>query len=136
MLFGRKDTKIYTVNKNNIMKEILNKLEITRTQYESIMWNLYYNWCQGVTTNNRELQQVLANSAINSWFRIELTKCEADFLEKTRFYTNSTVTAKDYNRCYTECLYSLFSIRPMPLLKEIVKPKVQGISVFNALHIN
>lgn len=118
------------------MKEILKKLDITPEQYESIIWNLYNNWCEGVSTNKSEYQQVLANSAINAWFRMELTKCEAEFIKLTSLYTNPNVTAKDFNRYYTDCLYKLFSIRPMALLKEIIKPKVKGIPAFNALNIN
>lgn len=118
------------------MNTILKKLAITPEQYQEIIWRVYNKWCQDVTTNNLEYQQVLANSAINAWFRVEFSKCEVEFLEKTRFYTSSNVTAKDFHRCHADCLYKLFSIRPMPLLNQIVKPKVKGISIFNAIYIN
>lgn len=118
------------------MKTIIEKLNITALQYECIIWGLYSNWCISVTATELEFQQVLANSSINSWFRIELTKCETDFIERTRLYTNPNVTPADYHQCYKDCTCNLFSIRPMPLLSKIVKSKPKGIRVFSSLSEN
>lgn len=118
------------------MKTIIKKLAITPEEYEEIIWLVYRNWCEGVTTNTKEFQQVLSNSSINAWFRIELSKCETEFLNLTRHYDDSNVTAKDFNNCFNQCLLSLFNIRPMALLKKIVKPKVRGVAAFSELHIN
>jgi hypothetical protein len=118
------------------MKTIYSKLAITPEQYESMIFNLYSNWCISVTTTEREFQQVLANSSVNAWFRIELTKCEAEFINLTKLYTNPNVTASDYNKCYSDCTLNLFNIRPMPLLAPIVKRKVKGTRVLNILSQN
>ncbi|AOW09487.1 hypothetical protein [Flavobacterium gilvum] len=118
------------------MKKVLEKLAITPEQYESMIWNFYNNWCQSVSITTREYQQVLANSSINAWFRVELTKCEKEFLMLTRHYTNPNVTPKDYSKCYADCAQKLFNIRPMALLNGIVKPKVKGVPAFNALNVN
>lgn len=118
------------------MDAIIQKLGITKEEYETTIFELYFKWSEGVSTNKSEHQKVLANSSINSWFIVELGKCEVEFLKLTRHYTNPNVTIKDFNRCYNECLYKLFSIRPNALLKHIIKPKIQGIPVFNALFIN
>lgn len=118
------------------MKTILQKLAISPEEYEYIIWKLYNNWCESVSTNNKEYQQVLANSSINKWFLIELSKFEAEFLETIRFYSDSNVTAEDFQRCHLKCIMKIFNIRPMSLLKKIIKPKVEGVRVFNAIYIN
>lgn len=112
------------------MKTVIQKLDITEEQYESIIWIFYSNWCESISTNLKEFQQVLASAPINAWFRMELTKREAEFHELTNRYTNPNVTAKDFEKCYRNCLISLFNIRPMALLNQIKKTKPQGIKVF------
>lgn len=119
------------------MKKTINqKLEITPEQYESIIWDFYNNWCNSVSLNPREYQQVLSNSAINAWFLMELTKAEKEFHALTDRYTNTNVTSSDYAKCYRDCINSLFNYRPMALLSNIVKPKAKGVQVFNALNVN
>jgi len=119
------------------MKTILQKLDITQDQYETLVWNFYRNWCDSVSISTIEFQQVLSNSAINRWFMLELQKCEAEFHSLTDRYTDSNVSAQDMEKCYKSCAFKLFNIRPMALLNHIVKPKtVKGIRIFNALTQN
>ncbi|MDQ8012012.1 MAG: hypothetical protein REI96_06170 [Flavobacterium nitrogenifigens] len=118
------------------MKTILQKLAISSEEYETIIGKLYSSWCESVSTTNKEYQQVLINRSINKWFLIELAKCETEFLETIHFYDNSNVTAEDFQRCHLKCISKLFNIRPMALLKNIVKPKAKGVRVFNAIYIN
>jgi hypothetical protein len=118
------------------MTTITQKLAITSDQYESIIWDLYNKWCQSVSITTLEYQQVLANSAINAWFLMELAKCEKEFHTLTNRYTNTNVTSTDYANCYRDCVNSLFNYRPMALLSNIVKPKAKGVPVFNALNVN
>jgi hypothetical protein len=118
------------------MKTINQKLAITTEQYESIIWDLYNKWCQSVSITPREYQQVLANSAINAWFLMELAKCEKEFHTLTDRYTNTNVTSADYATCYRDCVNTLFNYRPMALLSTILKSKAKGVQVFNALNVN
>ena len=113
----------------------LQKLDITPEQYESLIWDLYNNWCESVSTNNREYQKVLANAAVNRWFIMELQKSEAEFAIITDRYVDSNVTPLDFNNCYRDCTYRLFNIRPTGLLNE-VKKMPKGIKVLNALNAN
>ena len=113
----------------------LQKLDITPEQYESMIWNLYSNWCESVSTNNREYQKVLANAAVNRWFLMELAKCENEFHLLTDRYVGSNVTPLDFNNCYRECTYHLFNIRPNALLNDI-KKSPKGIPVLTALNAN
>lgn len=115
-------------------KTTTQKLAITPEQYESMIWNLYSNWSESLCGNAKEYQQVVANSAINAWFRMELTKCEVEFKKLTDRYQNDNVSPQDFERCYRDCTVRLFNIRPMALLESIkrspIMPPVQGIKVF------
>lgn len=116
------------------MKKVIQKLDITQEQYESIIWNFYSNWCASVTISLKEFQQVLASAPINAWFRMELTKREIEFNELTDRYSDPNVTPQDFEKCYHKCLFSLFNIRPTALLNQIKKTKTPsaGIKVFTA----
>ncbi|GIZ10253.1 hypothetical protein [Flavobacterium sp. UMI-01] len=110
------------------------KLEMTENQYEQMIFGFYARWCESVTGNSRQFQQALANSSINNWFLMELTKCEAEFHQLTDRYVNSNVTSFDFQKCYNECTYRMFNIRPAALL-ETIKIK-QGVKVFNTINQN
>jgi len=73
-------------------KTTLQKLDICPEQYESMIFNMYSNWCEGVTTNNKEYQKVLANAAVNRWFLMELSKSETQFHQLTHQYMGTNVT--------------------------------------------
>lgn len=115
---------------------IYQKLKMTPEEYELLIFGAYARWCESVTINTHEFQKVLANSAINKWFMTEYVKCEIDFTQLTaRYQDNDTIIAEDFKRCYAECTYRLFNIRPMALLNEIKKTtngngmKVSGVKV-------
>jgi hypothetical protein len=111
------------------MTTTLKKLAITPIQYESIIWDLYNNWCQSLTINQRDYQAVLANSSINSWFLMELRKAEKEFHTLTDRYTNTNVTPTDYANCYRDCVNQLFNLRPMALLENVKIKQPKGIQV-------
>jgi len=106
---------------------------MTPQEYEDLIFGAYARWCESLTTNNHEFQKVLANSAISKWFMMEYAKCETEFEQLTRRYEDSDmVIAEDYKRCYAECTYRMFNIRPMALLQEIKKPsKINGIKIYS-----
>lgn len=115
------------------MTTINNKLKMTSEEYELLIFGAYARWCESVTINTQEFQKVLANSAINKWFMMEYAKCEADFEQLTaRYEGTDTIIANDYKRCYAECTYRMFSIRPMALLNAIKKTpmKINGINTY------
>lgn len=114
------------------------KLKMTPEEYELLIFGAYARWCESVTVNIHEFQKVLANSAVSKWFMCEYGKCEIDFEQLTaRYEQNDTIIAEDFKRCYAECTYRMFNIRPMGLLQEIKKTKtvsylkVRGVKVQN-----
>jgi hypothetical protein len=116
------------------------KLKLTPAEYENMLFGAYARWCESVTINAREFQKVIANSAVNKWYLIEYAKCEAEFQQLTGRYEN--LTAQDYKRCYNDCTFRMFNIRPTALLEAIKKtpnvnnPRVPGIKMFNAINQN
>lgn len=116
----------------------IEKLAQTESQYEMMIFGFYMRWCESITASPRQYQQVLANSAINHWFLTELAKCEKEFHSLTDRYANSNVTPRDFQKCYNECTFHLFNIRPAALLEpfKIKITATQGVPVFNALNQN
>jgi hypothetical protein len=111
------------------MRTTTQKLAMTEFDYEMMIFGFYGRWCEDVTTNMRDYQAVLANSSINAWFLMELRKCEAEFHQLTNIYDPKNLTPLDYMKCYNNCTFHLFNIRPKALL-EAVKTKVpKGIKV-------
>jgi hypothetical protein len=115
------------------MTTINQKLKMTPEEYELLLFGVYARWCESVTINDREFQKVIANSGINKWFMTEYAKCEAEFVQLTQRYEEcDTITAIDFKKCYHECTYRMFSIRPMVLLQIIKKSEVLTPSrIFN-----
>ena len=95
-------------------------------------FEFYMMWCESVTINERELQQVLACAAINRWFNVELAKHIKEYYLLARNYPNAT--DDDCFQLYIKCIYHLFSIHPKSLLEQAKKrdkqtAKVEGIKV-------
>lgn len=111
------------------MKKTILKLAMTVNDYEMMIFSFYSRWCESVTGNSRQYQQVLANSSINAWFLVELEKCEVEFHLLTNRYEN--LTLKDYQRCFNECTFRMFSIRPSALLEPILKGKMKFNVIYN-----
>lgn len=119
------------------MKTITQKLNMTEAEYEDMIFNFYFRWCQDVTATERDFQAVLANSSINKWFLIELSKLEAKFQENTRRYEDSeTVITRDYQVCYNDCTFQMFNIRPAALLENAKIKQPKGHKPFNQLFQN
>lgn len=119
------------------MKSIKQKLNMTPSQYEDMIFGFYFRWCQDVTTNERDFQAVLANSSINAWFLLELSKLEAKFQEITWRYENSdSVIPRDYQVCYNDCTFQMFNIRPLALLENAKIKQPKGHKPFNQLFQN
>jgi hypothetical protein len=116
------------------MKTTITKLAMTEFDYEMMIFGFYSRWCESVTDNTRDFQSVLANSSINSWFLMELTKCETEFHQLSNRYTSIDVTALDFKKCYNDCTYRLFSIRPMALLNNVKTTSL--IPAYNLLNRN
>lgn len=77
------------------MNTILKYTKRSQQQYESIIFDLWFNWCnlnakhfqEGVPEQEPlEFQKLLANAPLNRWWRRELTQLELAFVNEAREY--------------------------------------------------
>lgn len=119
------------------MKTITQKLNMTAADFEEMTFGFYMRWCESVTTNDSDFQEVLANAGISRWFITELAKLETKFQEMTcRYENSSTVITSDYQKCYNQCTFQMFNIRPMALLEKAKIKQNNGRKVFNQFYRN
>lgn len=118
------------------MKQVIEKLGIEKENYEYMIFCFYARWCEGVTSNTRNYQEVLANSAINRWFLIELSKLEVEFITLSNQYPNAD--AKDLQALYSDCTIDMYKIKPSALLNQIItkKSNPEGQEAFEQLKRN
>jgi hypothetical protein len=90
---------------------------------EYFTFSLWMFWCESVTINTREFQQVLANKSVNSWFLQELKKEQDECLAILERYEN--ITQSDQNKLYVKCVVKLFSRFPLALLQQAKKRDVK-----------
>jgi hypothetical protein len=103
---------------------------------EDFYFELYMMWCESVTINSREFQQVLACTSVSKWFNMEFSKLIKEYETSIRQYPNATDT--ECFTLYLSWIYKLFSISPKALLTEAKKrdkqtAKVTGIKVTTSI---
>ncbi len=99
---------------------------------EDFYFELYMIWCESVTINSTEFQQVLACASVSRWFAMEFSKMIKEYELSISKYPNAT--AAECFTLYISWIYKLFSINPKPLLevakrKEKTSTKAIGIKV-------
>jgi hypothetical protein len=120
---------------------LMSQLEICKTK-QDLMLAFWFYWVESVTLTDREFQKVCANSAVNKWFLIELSKYESEF--KTLIASYPDTHGRDKDWLYCKCVSKLMSRFPQALLqsakKRELKPqitKVAGIKIeFNLTNLN
>jgi hypothetical protein len=105
------------------MNPILNKIGKTHEEYEAMYFGAYWRWCESVTTNPAHTQMVLANAAVDGYYRMEFAKCEAEFLELISQYPNAS--PKDALELYINCTYAMFNRRCLPVIKTAINTKLE-----------
>lgn len=86
---------------------------------EDFYFELYFMWCESVSTNPREFQQVLACSSVSKWFAMEYSKLITEYETAIEQYPNATAT--ECFALYISWIYKLFSISPKSLLEAAKK---------------
>lgn len=103
--------------------ETLEQLFNQAPDVESFMFSLWELWCESVTINSIEFQQVLANRSVNNWFLTELKKEEKECAMLLLEYEDAS--QDDKNKLYVKCIYNLFSKFPLALLQQAKKREVK-----------
>jgi hypothetical protein len=106
---------------------------------EGFYFELYFIWCQSVSTNLREFQQVLACSSVSKWFAMEYSKLITEYETSIEQYPNANAT--ECFALYISWIYKLFSISPKSLLeaakkRDVPKSKVTGIKIDSIINQN
>lgn len=94
--------------------------------YEDFVLAFYIYWCENVTINAREFQQVLANASINKWFLIELTKLENEFKYIASHYPQLHNDAQEMDKLQAKCFLPLMSIHPQVLVNNAKKRELKA----------
>ncbi len=103
--------------------ETLEQLFNQAPDVDSFMFSLWELWCESVTINSIEFQQVLANRSVNNWFLTELKKEEKECAMLLLEYEDAS--QDDKNKLYVKCIYNLFSKFPLALLQQAKKREVK-----------
>ena len=107
------------------MNQISNKIGKTPEEYEAMYFGAYWRWCESVTTNPAHTQMVLANAAVDKYYRMEFAKCETEFLELISRYPNAS--PKDALELFFECTYDMFNRRCVPVIKNAINLNLEVI---------
>lgn len=110
---------------------LMSHLEVCKTKEDLILVFWFY-WVESVTTNKIDFQKVLACSAVNKWFLIELKKEETEFKALIEKYPDTEGKDKDW--LYCKHISRLMSRFPKILLDDAKKreqktTKVNGLKV-------
>lgn len=97
---------------------LMNELQHSENK-EDFVLSLWMFWSESVTVSAREYQKVLSSRPINNWFLTELKKEDDEFFSLTSRYPE--ISGQDKDLLYIKCIYKLFSIFPMALLKAAKK---------------
>lgn len=104
-------------------QKILNLLNYTQEQYEDAVLLMYIRWSMDFSVNyTTDLQRVIANTAINSFFLNELSKIEHDFMDQMKPYENDgNISCEDAKKTFYRLSVQLFNRYPKALLADAKK---------------
>ena len=91
-------------------------LQWSTFEYETFIFQFYWNWCSKNAMTEARTQQIIANSAINKWFMIELEKALTLFVQSAE----SLPSKKDIlERVFYGLLAEIHTKYPKPLMDEV-----------------
>lgn len=98
-------------------------LDFTPETYEDMIWDTYFEWCMDfVTDYETDLQSVLANKALNSYFRQEYAELENEFLNQAKKYKGyEKITSEDYRNLYAKITVDIFKRSSPAILRKSKK---------------
>jgi hypothetical protein len=96
-------------NKNKVMDYLM----ISSEEYDEMILNTFWNWCDKWATSGSVFQGLVANSALNKWFLQQHSRLEKDFIDLVEFFPNKFNNAK-FN--YHSCTAEIFLLYPKPLI--------------------
>jgi len=106
-------------------KPINELLNMTPEQYEDFVFERYMRWCESKCDPRRpnDLQQLLANKSLSSWFINEFSKLENDFAKMVT-NTHSYLKPPQINSLYNAITVQAYEHFPKPLIEAARKIKI------------
>ncbi|KAB8151778.1 hypothetical protein EZY14_016420 [Kordia sp. TARA_039_SRF] len=93
-------------------------LQVSQSQFENMMLIAWLDWCIVKSSSPEDLQTLLANQALNKWWRQEYTRLLNEFTDFIKPYAESC-SQPDKMRLYTTSVV-------MPLQKLYSKKLIQN----------
>jgi hypothetical protein len=106
--------------------QILDLLQYSSLEYDMLLFDLYFTWCNGIARSTKHHQFLLVNRNLSRWFMKEYYKNEVKFLN----YSQST---HPYNTEELRILYdettTQINFYPKALLNEIKKQAKKAVRI-------
>ncbi|AMA49435.1 hypothetical protein [Flavobacterium covae] len=102
------------------MKKVIELLDLSTPDYETLLFETYFNWCTDFCSNYQDdLQSLVANRALNKYFLQEYNKLEEEFLQlASRYENNINITSVHYRELYADCTVKIFNRFSKVLIKK------------------
>lgn len=86
-------------------------LQQTPEEYQMMVFNLWFNWCDVKTSNIKSLHKAITSQPLFNWWKKELLKLELIFLKEIDPYSEvvSKEVAKSMYDDYTHEVFKRFS---------------------------
>lgn len=100
-------------------------LQYTKKQYNNLLFDTWFCYCQLNTHNQKTLQQLVANTAYFNWFMKEYRRLELEFLQDVEPFIGQA-TKDDIRELYDEKTGQIAMYFSKPLKEQALKLKIDN----------
>lgn len=112
-------------------KTICSLLKVSAKNYDALVLESFWLWCQLHGQHPKIIQQLVANKAVFNWYMAEYKKCESDFLHIAQVIQKGDInTLRIYYKTSIECVKGVY---PSALISINRKTNNFSISFLNQL---
>jgi len=111
------------------LKTVPQLLQIEQEDYENQRLEIYFRWCIGFAKDkDADLQKLLANKAISTYWNYEFTKLEKEFVESASLIAGKK-TKKQMAHIFVAITSTIVERFPMPLFES-----ARQLSIINQIN--
>jgi hypothetical protein len=99
-------------------QQIINLLQCKKHQFEMLVFEHYFLWCEIHSFSEGDLQRIMANKKIAHWFQIEYRKHQQTFINLVIPYKNYC-TKEDMERIYKQEVMAIRNYYPKSLINSV-----------------